>query len=323
MTEVSNREAIRQALIEEMERDESVFFYGEDVAEYGGVYDVSKGLKDRFGNERVFDSPLSETALCGTAAGAAAVGARPVIEIMFADFMSVGYDHIIHYAAKMHFNYSDDTSIPLVIRTAYGDGGKYSLHNGQSTESWFQNIPGLKVVMPSGPAEYKGLLKSAIRDDDPVIFMEHKMQYDHTGTIPEGEDTLPLCESKVLREGEDITIVAIGGTVEQVQKIAEQKAETGISCEIINPRTIVPLDIDPILSSAEKTGSLLTVHEAPKFGGIGGEIVAQAHERIAGSPPRVKRIGAKYTPIPLAEELTKVYLPQDEDIDEGIDSLIA
>ncbi|MFB6300983.1 MAG: alpha-ketoacid dehydrogenase subunit beta, partial [Halobacteriales archaeon] len=223
-----------------------------------------------------------------------------------------------NYAAKMRFNYGDDTSVPLVVRTMYGAGDQFGLHHSQSVESWFQNVPGLKVVMPSSVRDYKGLLKASIRDDDPVIFLEHKIRYDKAGEVPEGDFTVPLCESRVAREGDDATIVALGGMVDEALAAAEALSQDGIECEIVDPRTIMPLDVDPILESVKQTNALITVHEAPTFGGFGGEIVAQVAEKAffyLDAP--IQRVGAPFTPVPFAENLEEAYIPNRHDIEDA------
>lgn len=319
MSERTVRESINEALREEMERDERVFVYGEDVGSYGGLYQVTAGLQEEFGEERAFDTPLSETAIVGSGVGAALVGARPVPEVMFADFLPIVADHLVNYAAKMYFNYGDETSVPLVVRTMYGAGDQFGLHHAQSVESMFQNVPGLKIVMPSTARDYKGLLKSAIRDDDPVIFLEHKMRYDHTGEVPDDDFTVPLCRTDVKREGSDATVVAIGGMVDEALAAAENLEAAGIDCEVVDPRTIVPLDVDPILESVKKTNILVTAHEAPKFGGFGGELVAQVTEKAffyLDAP--VQRVGAPFTPVPFAENLEQAYLPDSEEIADAV-----
>ncbi|THE66121.1 alpha-ketoacid dehydrogenase subunit beta [Salinadaptatus halalkaliphilus] len=313
------RESLNQALHEELERDERVLLYGEDVAEYGGLYKISEGLYEEFGEERVFDTPLAETSLGGTAVGAALAGARPVVEIMYADFLPIAGDHLINYAAKMYFNYGDETSVPMVVRSMYGTGDGHGLHHGQSPEAWFMNVPGLKVVMPSTPREYKGLLKGAIRDDDPVIFLENKMRYGESGPVPDEEYTISLCESDVKREGTDATIVAIGGMVYEALEAAERLSEQGIECEIVDPRTISPLDTGPILESVEKTNILVTAQEAPTFGGFGSEVAAQViDDAFFYLDAPVKRVGAPFTPIPFAENLEEAYQPTADDIESAV-----
>ena len=323
MTEKTIREGLNEAMEEELRRDERVVLYGEDVAEYGGLYQVTDGLKDEIGSERVFDTPLAETAIGGSGVGAALSGTRPIVEIMFADFLPIIADQIINYAAKMHFNYGDGTSVPLVIRTMYGGGDNFGLHHSQSPESWFVNVPGIKIVMPSTPYDYKGLLKSAVRDDDPVLFLEHKMRYDISGEIPDGEYTVPLCQSEIKRKGDDLTIVALGGMVDHAIVAAENLAKDGIECEVVDPRTLVPLDTQPIVESVKKTNALITVHEAPKFGGFGGEIVAQiADEALFYIDAPIKRVGAAFTPVPFAERLEQSYLPDESDIEEAVHTVL-
>ena len=315
MTELTVRESINRALAEELERDERVFLYGEDVADYGGLYQVTAGLRDEFGEERVFDTALSETMLGGTAVGAALTGTRPVVEIMFGDFLAIIADHLINYAAKMHFNYGDGTSVPLVVRTNYGAGDQFGLHHSQSPISWFMNVPGIKIVAPSSAHDYKGLLKSAIRDDDPVVFLENKLRYDETGEVPDEEYTVPLCRTDVKRTGEDVTVVAVGGMVDVALEAAERLAADGVDAEVVDPRTVVPLDKRPILESVRKTHRLVVVHEAATFGGYGAEIAAEvAEDALFHLDAPVERVGAPFTPVPFAENLERAYLPDEEDV---------
>lgn len=319
MTERTVRESINEALAEELERDERVFLYGEDVGDYGGLYQVTAGLQEQFGEDRVFDTPLSETTLGGTAVGAALTGTRPIMEIMFGDFLSVIADHLINYAAKMHFNYTDDTSVPMVVRTTYGGGDQFGLHHSQDPIPWFQNVPGLKMVAPSTPYDYKGLLKSAVRDDDPVIFFENKQRYEVTGEVPDEEYTVPLGEADVKRSGEDMTVVAVGGMVDVALEAAASLADRGYDCEVIDPRTVVPLDKETILDSVKKTHALTVVHESATFGGIGGEIAATAaDEALFYLDAPVKRVGAPFTPVPFAENLEQEYLPDEEDVETAV-----
>lgn len=318
-TEKTVREAINEALHEEMARDESVLLYGEDVAEYGGLYKTTEGLYEEYGEPRVFDSPLSETAIAGSAVGAALVGARPVVEIMYADFLPIVGDHLINYAAKMHFNYGDGTSVPLVVRSMYGAGDGHGLHHGQSPEAWFMSVPGLKVVMPSTPRDYKGLLKAAIRDDDPVVFLENKMRYEMAGPVPDEEYTVPLCSSEVKREGGDATVVAIGPMVPEAMEAAEALRDRGVEIEVVDPRTITPLDTEPILESVRKTNVLVVAHEAPVYGGFGSEVAAQViDDAFFYLDAPVKRVGAPFTPIPFAENLEETYLPRAPEIEAAV-----
>ena len=319
MAELTVRDSINRALAEEMNRDERVFLYGEDVADYGGLYQVTEGLRDEIGEDRVFDTPLSETTLGGTAVGAALTGTRPVVEIMFGDFLSIIADHLINYAAKMHFNYSDDTSVPLVVRTTYGAGDQFGLHHSQDPISWFQNVPGLKMIAPSTPADYKGLLKSAVRDDDPVIFFENKQRYDLSGEVPEGDHTVPIGEADIKRSGKDMTVVAIGGMVDIALEAAQSLADQGYDCEVIDPRTVMPLDKEAIIESVKKTHGLTVVHESARFGGIGGEIASEvADEALFYLDAPVKRVGAPFTPVPFAENLEQMYLPGAKDVETAV-----
>jgi len=322
--ELSVRDAVNLALREELARDERVVLYGEDVAEYGGLYRVTAGLNEEFGDDRVFDTPLSETTLGGTGVGAALTGARPVVEIMFGDFLAIIADHLINYAAKMYFNYGDGTGVPLVVRTTYGGGEQFGLHHSQSPVAWFQNVPGIKIVAPGSPREYRALLKAAVRDDDPVVFLENKRLYDHEGPVPEAAETMPLCRSAVVRHGTDATVVAVGGMVPEALAAADALADRGIDAEVINPRTLVPLDVDPIVSSVRKTNALVTVHEAPTFGGYGGEIVGQVAERALFSlDAPVRRVGAPFTPVPFAENLESAYLPDADDVEAAVADVVA
>lgn len=323
MTQLTVRDAINRALAEELARDPSVVLYGEDVADYGGLYRVTVDLQEEFGEERVFDTPLSETAIAGTAVGAALTGARPIVEVMFGDFLTIVADHLINYAAKMYFNYGDGTSVPLVVRTTYGAGDQFGLHHSQSPIPWFQNVPGLKLVAPSTPAEYGGLLKSAVRDDDPVIFLENKQRYDLEGEVPEGDHTVPLCETDVKRPGEDVTVVAVGGMVDRALEAAETLSADGIECEVVDPRTLVPLDVEPILASVRETHRLVVVEEAPTFGGYGGEIAATvAEEALFYLDAPIERVGAPFTPVPFAENLEQAYLPDASDVQRAVREVV-
>lgn len=321
--EVTVREALTQALREELANDDRVILYGEDIAEYGGMYQVTEGLWEEFGDERVFDTPLSETTIGGTAVGAALTGARPIIEIMYADFLPIIADHLINYAAKMYFNYGDETSVPLVVRTMYGVGSGSGLHHSQSVEGWFQNVPGIKIVMPSTPYDYKGLLKASVRDDDPVLFLEHKMSYSDSGKVPEEDYTVPLCQTDVKRSGEDVTVVAYGPMVDRALKAADSLANDGIDIEVVDPRTVCPLDLEPILESVKKTHILVVAHEAPTFGGLGGEIVSQVSEKaLFYLDAPIKRVGAPFTPVPFAENLEERFRPDESDVEAAVREVI-
>jgi len=318
MRELTFGEAINEALKEEMARDERVYLIGEDVriGYGGGAFGVSKGLLAQFGPERVIDTPISESAIAGTSVGAALWGMRPVAEIMFADFMALAMDHIANSAAKMRFAYAGGATVPVVFRMAFGAGVGAALHHSQSTEAWITNVPGLKVVMPSTPADAKGLLKSSIRDDNPVVFLEHKLLYSRLkGPVPEGEFLIPLGKSDVKRAGEDLTIIATGAMVQQALAAAETLEKEGVKAEVVDPRTLVPLDREGILESVKKTGKVVIVHEAPTFGGFGGEIAAMiAEEGFYTLDAPIKRLGAPFTPVPAHPLLEQFYLPNAEKI---------
>lgn len=318
MRELTFGEAINEALREEMARDERVYLIGEDirVGYGGGAFGVSKGLLAQFGPERVIDTPISESAIAGTSVGAALWGMRPVAEIMFADFMALAMDHIANSAAKMRFAYAGGASVPVVFRMAFGAGVGAALHHSQSTEAWVTNVPGLKVVMPSTPADAKGLLKSSIRDDNPVVFLEHKLLYSRLkGPVPEGEYLIPLGKSDVKRAGENLTIIATGAMVQEALAAAETLEKEGVKAEVVDPRTLVPLDQEGILESVKKTGKVVIVHEAPKFGGFGGEIGAMiAEEGFYSLDAPIKRVGAPFTPVPAHPLLEQAYLPNAEKI---------
>ena len=319
MREITFIQAINEALHEEMARDERVYVLGEDVRignGRGGAFGATNGLLAKFGPDRVIDSPISESAIAGTSVGAALWGMRPVAEIMFADFLSLAMDHIANSAAKMRYAYGGEATVPVVFRMACGGGVGAALHHSQSPEAWITNVPGLKVVMPSTPADAKGLLKSAIRDDNPVVFFEHKFLYGRLrGTIPEGEHLIPLGKAEVKRAGKDLTIIAYGAMVPQALKAADLLSQEGVSAEVLDPRTLVPLDRETILQSVEKTGKVVIVHEAPTFSGFGAEIAALiAEEAFYSLDAPIKRVGAPFTPVPASPILEKFYLPNAEKI---------
>ncbi len=319
MREITFLEAINEALHEEMARDERVFIMGEDIRigyGQGGAFGATKGLVAKFGPERVIDTPISESAIAGTAVGAALWGMRPIAEIMFSDFLALAMDHIANSAAKMRYAYAGEAIVPIVFRMACGAGVGAALHHSQSPEAWITNVPGLKVVMPSTPHDAKGLLKSAIRDDNPVVFFEHKLLYSRLkGFIPEEEYLVPLGKADIKRAGDDLTIIATGAMVHQALAAAEILAQDGVKAEVLDPRTLVPLDKATIFQSIEKTGRVVIVHEAPKTGGIGGEIAAIiAEEAFYSLDAPIKRVGAPFTPVPAHPILEKFYLPNAEKI---------
>jgi pyruvate/2-oxoglutarate/acetoin dehydrogenase E1 component len=327
MKEVTYLDAINEALIEEMERDDSVFVMGEDVAVGyggGGIFGATRGLVERFGTGRVIDTPLSELAITGAAIGAALVGLRPVAEIMFADFLSIIMDQLVNNAAKMRWTLNGERDVPIVYRTAYGAGIGAGFHHSQSFEAWVAGVPGLKVAMPSDPKDAKGLLKASIRDNDPVIFLEHKLLYKRSkGEVPEEEYTIPLGKGDIKRPGTDVTIVGTGAMVRLALEAAETLEKKGVSAEVVDPRTIQPLDEDLILDSVKKTGRAIIVHEAPVFGGFGGEIAAILADRgIDYLDGPVKRVGALFTPIPNWIEMERYYLPSVEKILKATEEVI-
>ena len=327
MREITYVEAINEALLEEMARDESVFIFGEDIAigyGGGGMFGATRGLVEKFGPDRVIDTPLSEVAIAGAALGAAMVGLRPIAEIMFGDFLAIIMDQLVNNMAKMRWTLNGKFDVPIVIRTSYGAGIGAGFHHSQSFESWLANVPGLKVVMPSDPADAKGLLKTAIRDNDPVVFMEHKFLYKRLkGPVPDGEYLIPLGKGEIKRPGEDVTIIATGNMVRLALESAIALQAKGVSAEVLDPRTILPLDEELIIQSVKKTGRAVIVHEAPTFGGFGGEIAGiLADKAIDYLDGPVKRVGALFTPIPNWIKMEEYYLPSVEKIVNAVAEII-
>ncbi len=279
MRELSYLEAVREALRQEMQNDERVFIIGEDVGVYGGAFGVTRGLVEEFGEERVIDTPISEYGIAGAITGAALTGMRPVGEIMFMDFTTFAMEQLVNQAAKMRFMFGGTIEVPFVLRCPAGSGSGAAAQHSQSLENWFVHVPGLKVVMPSTPYDVKGLLLSSIRDDNPVIFVEHKLLYKTKGPVPEEAFTIPLGSADVKRPGRDLTIVATSIMVKRSLEAAGVLAQDGIEAEVVDPRTLKPLDEETIIQSVVKTGRVLIVHEACKTGGFGGELAAV----IAGS----------------------------------------
>jgi pyruvate dehydrogenase E1 component beta subunit len=316
MPTLSYSEAIRLALTEEMARDSSVFIIGEDVGVFGGVFGVTAGLHEQFGEGRVLDTPISESAIIGAALGAAMMGMRPVAEIMFGDFLPVAGDQIVNQLAKARYMTGGKANVPVTVRVTTGAPGSAAQQHSQSPESWFMNVPGLKIVCPATPADAKGLLKTAIRGNDPVLYFEHKMLYAVKGEVPEDpEFTVPFGEANILRPGEHVTVVAIGGMVRHALDAAERMAPHGISLEVIDPRTLVPFDLNTVITSVEKTGRLIIAHEAHKRGGPGAEIAAMvAEEAIEWLDAPIMRVAAKNVPLPYAPGLENFVLPSTEDI---------
>ncbi len=308
---ITVREAIRLALAEEMRRDSRVFVLGEDVGAYGGTLQVTLGLFDEFGPDRVIDTPLSEVAITGAAIGSAMMGLRPVLEIMFADFIPLALDQILNNAAKMCYSYDGGMCVPMVLRAPFGGGMRSGMHHCQNLEAMFAHIPGVKVVMPTTPEDAKGLMLAAIRDPNPVIYLEHKMLYGVRGEVPEGEYATPIGKAAVRREGRDLTIVSCGAMVPKALQAATELARENIEAEVIDLRSIRPLDQDAILSSVSKTTRLLIAHEACKTGGIAGEITAVVAENIIDClDAPIERVAAPDCPVPFSGPLEDAFLPQ-------------
>jgi pyruvate/2-oxoglutarate/acetoin dehydrogenase E1 component len=303
------RAAVRDALAEELERDPAVVFFGEDVAAAGGVFAATPGLMERFGPERVFDTPISELALAGAAFGAAVTGLRPVLEIMFGDFMALPMDSLVNQAAKYWYISNEQASVPLVVRSAVGGGGRFGAIHSQMHGTWFQGIPGLKIAAPSSPREAKGLLKAAIRDDNPVIFLEHKRLYSVKGEAPPAGEVIPLGEAAVARRGADLTIVSISKGVRDALSAAEALADDGFDAEVIDLRTLRPLDLDTVLASVERTNRLLAVEEGPRTGGWSSGLLGVVAERALHDLDDAWIVATDETPIPYSPTLEDAFIP--------------
>jgi len=317
-------EAIREALREEMARDERVFLMGEDIARYGGAFGVSRGLLEQFGPERVRNTPISEATIVGAAVGAALLGSRPVVEIMFMDFLILGLDQLLNHAAKFRYSYGDQFTVPLVVRTPAGGGRGYGPSHSQCLERLVYGIPGVKIAFPSTPADAKGLLKTAIRDDNPVLFVEDKLLYPTKGTVPEGDHLVPFGEARLVREGRDLTLVAWGRMVNECEKAATLLASEGIQPEIIDLRTLKPMDVSSIVGSIQKTGRLVLVEEGHRTGGISADIAARVFEEAyyrLDAP--IRRVCAEDIPIPASVTLERQMLPHAGDIVQAARSVMA
>jgi acetoin:2,6-dichlorophenolindophenol oxidoreductase subunit beta len=309
MSEQTYLEAIRGGLHEEMGRDSSIYLFGEDVA-LGGPFGVTSGLAEAFGKNRVVNTPISEGTVMGLAIGAATAGLRPVVEIMFIDFITLALDQLVNHAAKLHYMSGGQLKIPLTVRVQCGISGNMGAHHSQSLESWLAHVPGLKVVMPSNPADAKGLLKSALRDDDPVVFIEHRGLYWTHGVVPEGEHLVPIGKAAVVRNGHDLSIVATAKMISATLEAAEELSSSGTSVEVIDPRTLSPLDVGTIVNSVKKTSRLIIVHEAVEFSGIGAEIATRIQQEAfyyLDSP--ITRVAAPFSPIPASPALEKCFVP--------------
>lgn len=301
--------AINEALHEEMARDPHVVVLGQDIS-LGGAFGATRGLREAFGEQRVRDMPISEAAIAGLGAGAATLGLRPVVEIMFSDFLTLAMDQIVNQIAKLHFMFGGQITVPLTVRAPGGGGLSAGPQHSQSLEAWFTHVPGLRVVVPATPADAKGLLKSAIRDDNPVLFLEHKAMYADKGEVPEGEYAVPLGQATVVRKGKDATVVAYSRMVSRALEAAETLAGGEVSVEVIDLRTLNPLDIETVLNSVRKTHRVVIAHEAVVTGGFGAEIAAQIVERALPYLDHAPvRVGAAFSPIPFSPVLERTVLP--------------
>ncbi|MEK5496800.1 alpha-ketoacid dehydrogenase subunit beta [Bacillus altitudinis] len=324
MREISYLEAVREAMSQEMRKNQDVFILGEDIGVYGGAFGVTRGMIEEFGPERVRNTPISEAAIAGGAVGAALTGMRPILELQFSDFITIAMDQLVNQAAKTRYMFGGKGKVPLVVRTPAGSGTGAAAQHSQSLEAWMAHIPGLKVVQPSTAYDAKGLLKAAMDDDNPVIFYEHKLLYKTIGEVPEEQYSIPLGKADVKRNGKDVTIVATAIMVHKALEAAKELEAEGIDVEIIDPRTLVPLDEETIIESVKKTGKCIVVHEAVKRGGYGGEIASMIAESEAFDylDAPIKRLGGLAVPIPYNPTLEKAVIPQVPDIIEAAKELV-
>jgi acetoin:2,6-dichlorophenolindophenol oxidoreductase subunit beta len=324
MAELSYREAVRDALATAMRRDEDVFIMGEDIAEMGGSMGVTQGLLDEFGPERVRNSPISEMGIVGAGIGAAMQGMRPVVEIMYEDFLTLSAEQIVNQAAKHRYMSGGQLKVPLTIRTQGGAGWSPGAQHAQQLEAWFVHIPGLKVVFPSTPTDVRGLLYSAIYEDNPVIFFEHRTLYGLKEEMPDELEAIPLGQARVLREGDDVTVVATGRLVHEALAAAAQLEESGVSVEVVDPRTLQPLDEETIIESVRKTNRCVVAHEAVTRMGFGAEVAAVVqHEAFDWLDAPIERVGAKFAPIPFAPVMEEFVVPHAKDVVEAIRRTVA
>jgi pyruvate/2-oxoglutarate/acetoin dehydrogenase E1 component len=316
-------EAIRLAMLEEMEKDPRVFVIGEDVGTYGGAFRVTAGFLEKFGEGRVIDTPISESAIVGASIGAALMGMRPIAEMQFIDFISCAFDMIVNYAAKSRYRWGG--GVPLVVRGPCGGGVHGGPFHSQNPESYFMNVPGLKIVAPGTPSDAKGLMTAAIRDPDPVLYLEHKFLYRRLKEdVPEGDHVVPIGKARVVRTGKDVTILTYAAMLQVALEAAETAAQDGIDVEVVDLRTLLPLDEDAILASAAKTGKVMVLHEATRTGGPGGEIAALVAERAFESlDAPVMRVAPPDTPVPYSPPLEEFFLPNAEKVGQAIRALAA
>jgi acetoin:2,6-dichlorophenolindophenol oxidoreductase subunit beta len=318
MPEITYAEAIGAALVAAMRADPRVFVLGEDVAE-GGPYTITRGLAEEFGTDRVVNTPISEAAVCGVAVGAAQSGARPVLEIMYIDFLTLALDQLVNQAAKAHFMSGGQLRVPMVLRTQGGAGQRGAAQHSQSLESWLTHVPGLKVVMPSRAVDASGLLASAIADDNPVVVVENKALYFRREPVPDVVEPVPIGRAQVLRHGGDVTVVALSRMVPEALDAAEKLAADGIEVEVIDPRTLVPLDLDTILDSVRRTNRLVVAHEAVAHGGFGAEIAAAVqYAAFDYLDAPIERVGAPFMPVPFSPAAEEAYLPGASDIESAV-----
>ena len=316
-------QALNQALREELRADPRVFVMGEDIGHHGGVFRVTKDLVDEFGPRRVRDTPISESGFTGLGIGAAMAGMRPVVELLFIDFALVAADQIVNQAAKLRYMSGGQLSVPIVIRGQQGGGRGNGAQHSQSFEAWFAQVPGLKVVAPATPYDAKGLLKSAIRDGNPVLFIEHKLLYNTKGEVPDQDYVVPLGQAEIKRAGRDITLVSYSRTLLLALEAAESLARRGIEAEVVDLRSIEPLDMATVIQSVRHTGRLLVVHEAHANCGLGAEIIARMYEQAPEAlEAPARRLGAQHVPIPVAEGLENFVLPQPADIARAVEAML-
>jgi acetoin:2,6-dichlorophenolindophenol oxidoreductase subunit beta len=315
MPEITYREAVRDALVEALRADEDVFIMGEDIAEMGGSMAVTQGLLDEFGPERVRNTPISEMAIVGAGIGAAMAGMRPIVEIMYEDFLTLSLEQIVNQAAKHRFMSGGQVKVPLTIRTQGGAGWSPGAQHAQQLEAWLVHIPGLKVVYPSTPEDVRGLLWTSIYDDNPVIFFEHRLLYPVKGEVPEKLEPIPLGKARTIRQGTDVTVIATGPLVHRSLEAAKQAEEDGISVEVIDPRTLQPLDEDALVESVKKTNRVVVAHEAVTRMGFGAEVAAVLqYEAFDYLDAPIERVGAKFAPLAFAPVMEQFVIPQAEDV---------
>ena len=323
MAEIRYVNAIRLALTEELDRNPGVCLYGEDIT-FGGPFGATKGLAERFGEERIRNTPISEATVVGLAVGAATVGARPVVEVMFIDFITLAMDQLVNHAAKLHYMTGGQLRVPLTIRSTFGVAGGWGAHHSQSLEAWLMHVPGLKVVMPATPADARGLLKAAIRDDNPVMVLEHRALYFTHASVEHDDSVIALGSASVRRRGRDVTVVALSRMVHDALEAADRLAAEGIEVEVIDPRTIAPLDLDTIVESVRRTSRVVVAHEAVVNGGVGAEIAASIQEAAfdyLDAP--VRRVGAPSTPVPASPALERLFTPGVDEIEGAVRASLA